>query len=246
MLNFGGESQSGLNWTYQEKFIVFLRDSWLALILKDVMKIKVFLILYMLFISTGANSQILGSEIYLKVERYIKSKPEIVNNIKNGYTVNSYGKCLAVLIAFEGDIGNGYIKPNDLMAFNLSVDAVSLGIARQEFLRKGIPQSALDASMNFYLSKINQKTLLVSALVPECRNLAEIFLSESGTTKKSPPKDLNNGVPSLFPRCAGSYEKAKCEAAERELQLETTEEKKARSKRLSEEYEKNLREAQKQ
>jgi hypothetical protein len=112
------------------------------------------------------------------VEGYIKSKPEIVSNIKKGYSVESYGKCLAVLIAFEGDIVKGYIKPNELMAFNLSVDAVSLGIARQEFLRKGVPQSTLDASMNFYLSKFIQKTLPVSSQVLDCRNIAEIFLVE--------------------------------------------------------------------
>jgi hypothetical protein len=54
------------------------------------------------------------------------------------------------------------------------------------------------------------------------------------------PKPIDNSASSVYPQCAGSYEKEKCEALQRESQQESTEVKAARAKKLNDEYHENL------
>ena len=136
---------------------------------------KKFLIIYFLFFAINANSQIFGSDMYNNVKDFIDSKPEIINNIKKSYIVDSYGKCIAVVGSFEADIIRGYVKPTDPMFFNLPVDHIALSIARKEFLRKGLSEVKLAESAKFYTSQFKQKDKQDSMIL-ECRNIASIFL----------------------------------------------------------------------
>ncbi len=93
------------------------------------------MILASLILPITALSQTMNTPMYSKVEKYISLNPKIIQNIKQSYDSESYGKCLAVFMAFEADITKGNLKLDEATAFNQSVAAVSLGIARKNLLK---------------------------------------------------------------------------------------------------------------
>lgn len=115
----------------------------------------------------------MNTPMYSKVEKYISSNPKIIQNIKQSYDAESYGKCLAVFMAFEADIIKGYLKLDEATAFNQSVAAVSLSIARKNLLKNGVKDGELSSIRKTYTSQFNEAKGNQTSLTRECMAIDE-------------------------------------------------------------------------
>lgn len=125
--------------------------------------------------NTASKISIINTQPYKMAENYIASKPKMVEIIKNSYSINSYGQCLAMYTSFEADIINGKLNWDDEKKFTLSLTAIALSISRQNFLKKGVAQEHLDASFKSGLSLFKNTQYQVS-VVSECQKIVNNFL----------------------------------------------------------------------
>jgi hypothetical protein len=135
--------------------------------------IKISMILASLILPITALSQTMNTPMYSKVEKYISLNPKIIQNIKQSYDSESYGKCLAVFMAFEADITKGNLKLDEATAFNQSVAAVSLGIARKNLLKNGVKQAELSSIRKTYTSQFNEANGNQKSMTQECMAIDE-------------------------------------------------------------------------
>lgn len=125
----------------------------------------------------SAVSQVINSEPGKMAESYIYQRPKIIDSIKKSYSINSFGRCLAMASSFEVDLIKGHLKFNDESKFLLAAQIISLTIARQEFLNRGIAQEHLDASLKSGYSIFQNKQQQPS-IVNECVKIVDNFLGQ--------------------------------------------------------------------
>jgi len=132
---------------------------------------KTKLIFVALIVHITAIAQTMNTPMYSKVEKYILSNPKIIQNIKQSYDADSYGKCLAVFMAYESDIIKGYLKLDEASTFNQSVAGVSLEIARKNLLKNGIKDSELNSIRKNYFNRFKEDRNSQLPMTQECMSI---------------------------------------------------------------------------